>query len=130
VSTVLAALFATVAGALLALWLRYTGPDTTLSFEIMLDILLIVVIGGMGTLYGAVIGTTLFLLAQTYLQDVMKLASDATAAVPLLSNLLHPDRWLLWLGLLFILSVYYFPQGVVGRLRGHSSRHDTLEIAS
>jgi hypothetical protein len=54
VSTVLAALFATVAGALLALWLRYTGPDTTLSFEIMLDILLIVVIGGMGTLYGAV----------------------------------------------------------------------------
>ena len=49
VSNVLAALFATVAGALLALWLRYTGPDTTLSFEIMLDVLLIVVIGGMGT---------------------------------------------------------------------------------
>jgi branched-chain amino acid transport system permease protein len=43
-SNVLAALFATLAGALLALWLRYTGPDTTLSFEIMLDILLIVVI--------------------------------------------------------------------------------------
>ena len=38
-----------MAGALLALWLRYTGPDTTLSFEIMLDILLIVVIGGMGS---------------------------------------------------------------------------------
>ena len=63
VSTVLAALFATVAGALLALWLRYTGPDTTLSFEIMLDILLIVVIGGMGTLYGAVIGSVLFVLS-------------------------------------------------------------------
>jgi hypothetical protein len=59
----LAALFATVAGALLALWLRYTGPDTTLSFEIMLDILLIVVIGGMGTLYGAVIGSVLFVLS-------------------------------------------------------------------
>jgi branched-chain amino acid transport system permease protein len=63
VSSVLAALFATVAGALLALWLRYTGPDTTLSFEIMLDILLIVVIGGMGTLYGAVIGSVLFVLS-------------------------------------------------------------------
>jgi branched-chain amino acid transport system permease protein len=50
--------------------------------------------------------------------------------VPLLSNLLHPDRWLLWLGLLFILSVYYFPQGVVGRLRGHRGSHDTHEIAS
>ena len=45
---------AVLAGALNALWLRYTGPDTTLSFAIMLDILLMVVIGGMGTLYGAV----------------------------------------------------------------------------
>jgi branched-chain amino acid transport system permease protein len=35
----------------------------------------------------------------------------------LLSALLSPDRWLLWLGLLFVLSVYYFPTGVVGRLR-------------
>jgi branched-chain amino acid transport system permease protein len=57
-STVLAALFATVAGALLAPWLRYTGPDTTLSFEIMLDIFLIVAIGGMG-----VYGTVLFVLS-------------------------------------------------------------------
>jgi ABC-type branched-subunit amino acid transport system permease subunit len=47
VSTVLAALFATVAGALLALWLRY-------------------VIGGMGTLYGAVIGSVLLVLSVYY----------------------------------------------------------------
>ena len=60
---------AALAGALLALWLRYTGPDTTLSFDIMIDILLMVVIGGMGTMYGAVIGATLFVLAQNYLQD-------------------------------------------------------------
>ncbi|UDM51772.1 branched-chain amino acid ABC transporter permease [Cupriavidus sp. MP-37] len=124
VSTVLSAMFATLAGVLMAVWLRYNGPDTSLSFEIMVDILLIVVIGGMGTLYGAVIGTVLFLVAQTYLQDVMKLASDGTAALPLLSALLHPDRWLLWLGLLFVLSVYYFPQGVVGRLRGSAPVQD------
>jgi branched-chain amino acid transport system permease protein len=37
--------------------------------------------------------------------------------LPLLPGLLHPDRWLLWLGLLFIASVYFFPTGVVGRLR-------------
>jgi ABC-type branched-subunit amino acid transport system permease subunit len=45
--------------------------------RVLLDILLIVVIGGMGTLYGAVIGSVLFVL--------------------------------------FVLSVYYFPSGVVGR---------------
>ena len=59
----------------------------------------------------------LFLVAQSYLQDLLRIASDATAAVPVLSALLSPDRWLLWLGLLFVLSVYYFPTGVVGRLR-------------
>lgn len=116
-SNVLAALFATLAGALLALWLRYTGPDTTLSFEIMLDILLIVVIGGMGTMYGAVVGSALFVLAQNYLQDLLKIAGGAAEGVPVLSQIVSPDRWLLWLGVLFVLSVYYFPSGIVGRLR-------------
>ena len=116
-SNVLAALFATVAGALLALWLRYTGPDTTLSFEIMLDILLIVVIGGMGTMYGAVVGAVLFVLAQNYLQDLLKIGATALEGVPVLAQFVSPDRWLLWLGVLFVLSVYHFPTGVVGRLR-------------
>ena len=117
VANCLAALGATAAGVLYALWLRYTGPDTTLSFNIMIDILLMVVIGGMGTMYGPVLGATLFVVAQNYLQDLMKLASEAAAGIPLLPQLLHPDRWLLWLGVLFILCVYYFPTGVVGRLR-------------
>jgi branched-chain amino acid transport system permease protein len=116
-SNVISALFATVAGALLALWLRYTGPDTTLSFEIMLDILLIVVIGGMGTLYGAAIGAVLFVVAQNYLQDLLTLGATAVQGIPVLQAVVAPDRWLLWLGLLFVLSVYHFPTGIVGRLR-------------
>jgi branched-chain amino acid transport system permease protein len=117
VANCLAALGATVAGVLYALWLRYTGPDTTLSFNIMIDILLMVVIGGMGTMYGPVLGATLFIVAQSYLQDLMKLASGAAAGIPVLPQVLHPDRWLLWLGILFVVCVYYFPSGIVGRLR-------------
>ncbi|MCD6680571.1 MAG: branched-chain amino acid ABC transporter permease [Burkholderiaceae bacterium] len=120
VSSVLGALFATLAGALLAIWLRYNGPDTSLSFEIMIDILLIVVIGGMGTMYGAVIGSAIFVLAQSYLQDLMRLVSGALEPVPIAAALFSPDRWLLWLGLLFVLSVYYFPTGIVGRLRARA----------
>ena len=122
VANCLAALGATVAGILYAVWLRYTGPDTTLSFNIMIDILLMVVIGGMGTMYGAVIGATLFVVAQNYLQDLMKLASGATTGIPLLPNLLHPDRWLLWLGVLFVVCVYWFPTGIVGKLRTRRAR--------
>jgi branched-chain amino acid transport system permease protein len=116
----IAAAAAASAGALNALWLRYTGPDTSLSFNIMLDILLIVVIGGMGTMYGAIVGATLYILAQNYLQALMGAVSTAAgeAGLPLLPSLFHPDRWLLWLGILFIASVYFFPSGVVGKLRG------------
>ncbi|MCY4290862.1 MAG: branched-chain amino acid ABC transporter permease [Roseovarius sp.] len=120
-ATCISAAVAALAGSLFAIWLRYVGPDTTLSFEIMLDVLLMVVIGGMGTMYGAVIGATIFVLAQNYLQNLMSSASDATHALPLVPELLDPDRWLFWLGLLFILSVYFFPAGIVGRLRAGRS---------
>jgi branched-chain amino acid transport system permease protein len=121
-ASALSALFATLAGCLLALWLRYQGPDTSLSFEIMLDILLIVVIGGMGTVYGALVGAALFVIAQNYLQDLLRLAAAAVDGVPVIGALVSPDRWLLWLGLLFVLSVYYFPSGVVGRLRATKAK--------
>ena len=117
-ATCLSAMIAALAGSLFALWLRYVGPATTLGMEIMMDILLIVVIGGMGTMYGAVVGTAIFVLAQNYLKSLMGGLSEATASLPLIPDLLSPDRWLLWLGVLFILSVYFFPTGIVGRLRG------------
>ncbi|BBB64530.1 branched-chain amino acid ABC transporter permease [Undibacterium sp. YM2] len=118
----IAALVAAIAGALMALWLRYVGPKTMLSFEVMTDILLIVVIGGMGTMYGAVVGATLFILAQNYLKSLMGVASSSLSDVPLLANALHPDRWMLWLGVLFVVSIYFFPVGIVGKLRGSGKR--------
>ncbi|WP_323034762.1 branched-chain amino acid ABC transporter permease [Pararhodobacter sp.] len=116
-ATCLSAAIAALAGSLFAIWLRYVGPDTTLSFDIMIDILLMVVIGGMGSMYGAVIGATILVLAQNYLQSLMGAAAEATAGLPLIPDLLNPDRWLLWLGVLFVLSVYFFPSGIVGKLR-------------
>jgi branched-chain amino acid transport system permease protein len=120
VASVISAVIAALAGVLLAVWLRYTGPDTTLSLDLMIDILVMIVIGGMGTMWGAVLGATIFVLAQNYLREVMGAASTMTADVPFVTDILHPDRWLFWLGLLFILSVYFFPTGIVGKLRGKS----------
>jgi branched-chain amino acid transport system permease protein len=113
----IAAVAATLAGAMMAVWLRYVGPKTVLSFEVMTDILLIVVIGGMGRMYGAVIGSVLFVLAQNYLQAGMGQASSALVSIPILSKALHPDRWMLWMGILFIACVYFFPSGIVGKLQ-------------
>lgn len=112
----IAAVTASLAGSVYAVWLKYTGPDTALSFTIMIDILLMVVIGGMGTMWGAVIGATALVMAQYYLRDLMEVASNAVAAVPVLPDLLAPERWLLWLGLIFILLVYFFPSGIAGTI--------------
>ena len=117
-ATCIAALAATFAGVLMALWLRYVGPRSVLSFEVMTDILLIVVIGGMGRMYGAVIGTALFIVAQNYLQAGMGHLAGEAASLPWLARALHPDRWMLWMGVLFVACVYYFPGGIAGKLRG------------
>lgn len=119
------AVAAALAGALMALWLRYVGPRTTLGFEVMTDILLIVVIGGMGTMYGSVIGAALFILANNYLKSLMAKVAGAVAGVPVLEAAVHPDRWLLWLGILFILAIYFFPSGIVGRFRQQAARPGT-----
>jgi branched-chain amino acid transport system permease protein len=113
----ISAVMASLAGSLMALVLRYNGPDATLSFAQMLNILLMVVIGGMGTLYGAVVGAILVVLAQYYLKSALAAVSDPLSGIPLVSALLAPDRWLLWLGIIFILIVTFLPQGIVGRLR-------------
>lgn len=120
IASVLSAIVAALAGSLLAIWLRYTGPDTTLSMDLMIDILVMLVIGGMGTMWGAILGAGIFMLAQNYLREVLGAASAITADIPFVTSILHPDRWLFWLGLLFILSVYFFPTGIVGKFRGKS----------
>jgi branched-chain amino acid transport system permease protein len=123
-ATCISALGATLAGALFALWLRYVGPDTALSFSIQVDVLVMVVVGGMGSLYGAIIGAALFVFAESYLQDVMAGLSQAAAnaSLPLLPALFHPDRWLLWLGLAFVLTVYFAPSGIVGALKADEAK--------
>jgi len=69
-----------------------------------------------------VVGAALFIIAQNYLMALMEGGADALAGVPLLAQALHPDRWMLWLGVLFILSIYFFPFGIVGKLRMASLR--------
>ena len=114
---IISAVMASLAGGLMALVLRYNGPEATLSFSLMIDILLMIVIGGMGTLYGAVVGSIVVVLAEYYLENALSAVSSAMTGMPLMSALFHPDRWLLWLGILFVLIVTFLPPGIVGRLR-------------
>jgi branched-chain amino acid transport system permease protein len=80
--------------------------------------------------YGAVLGVVVFTVAENYLQLLLQKVGSAFSGVPVLEHLLQPDRWLLWFGLVFVLSVYFFPTGIVGKLRERAERARTRAAAS
>jgi len=106
---------ATLLGGLYVVWVRYVNPESTLGVPIMLDVLLMVIIGGLGTLYGGIVGAAILLSARTLLPDLRTLGAALAPGSELLQRL--ADRWLLYFGVLFILVVFFFPKGVLGTLR-------------
>ncbi len=87
-----AAFYAGVAGALLAQTTAFASLDV-FSFERSADLLLVLIIGGTGYLYGGLIGAVIFKLMQDWIAG------------------LTPQYWQFWIGLVFVLIV------LVGRER-------------
>jgi branched-chain amino acid transport system permease protein len=95
---VIAGVLAGLAGSLYAQFNGSITPDAffwTTSGEA----LLMVIIGGTGTLGGAVLGAAAFILLQSLVST-------------------YTERWMLILGVTFILFVLFAPGGIVGALRG------------
>ena len=114
-------LLATLIGGLYAMWVGFVNPESSLEvMAIMLNVLLMVIIGGMGTLYGGIVGAAFLLITQTFLPDLQHLAKGLLPQATLLHNLL--ERWLLLFGVLFILVVIFFPKGVIGSMQEYLSR--------
>jgi branched-chain amino acid transport system permease protein len=103
---------AAVTGGCFAIWVRYVSPDSSLSVSIMLDVLLMVIVGGMGTLYGGIFGAAFLMITRAFLPKLQILMASLLPGVPLAVRL--SERWLFYFGLLFILIVYFFPKGIVG----------------
>jgi branched-chain amino acid transport system permease protein len=98
IAFVIAGTMGGVAGALYAQLNLTISPDAfywTTSGEA----LLMVIIGGTGTLWGSVLGAAAFILLQSLVSS-------------------YTERWMLILGLTFVLLVLFAPGGIVGALRG------------
>jgi branched-chain amino acid transport system permease protein len=92
------AAYAGVAGALLTQTTAFVSIDV-LSFPRSAELLLILVLGGTGSLYGALLGTIVFMVAHHMLADI------------------NPQYWQFWLGLLLVLVVLFAREGIMGGLR-------------
>ena len=81
-----AAFYAGIAGALLAQTTAFASLDV-FSFERSADLLLVLIIGGTGYLYGGLIGAVMFKLMQDWIAN------------------LTPQYWQFWIGLVLVLIV-------------------------
>jgi branched-chain amino acid transport system permease protein len=91
----LSAAIAGVAGALLAQTTQFVGIDT-LGFQRSAEVLIMLVLGGTGRLYGAIVGTAIFMIAQDVLAGR------------------DPVYWQFWLGLFLVAFVLFARGGVQG----------------
>jgi branched-chain amino acid transport system permease protein len=93
----LSAAMAGVAGALMAQTTGFVGIDT-LGFQRSAELLIILALGGTGCLYGALLGATVFIVAQDVLAGI------------------SPEYWQFWLGAVLVLLVLLAPDGLMGGL--------------
>jgi urea transport system permease protein len=93
----ISASLAGLAGALFAAVFSFVGP-TILGFTMSTEVLIWVILGGRGTLLGALLGAILVRSLEAFLSDIMA------------------SYWILFLAFIFIVCVMFFPKGVFGYL--------------
>nr|WP_263325159.1 branched-chain amino acid ABC transporter permease [Neobacillus sp. Marseille-Q6967] len=105
-ASVVSGVLAGIAGILYAMSLRYVNTSV-FSMDITLDALLMTIIGGVGTLVGAIIGAGLIEFAHDGLTELAK------------EHWIF-ERWIIFFGIIYILVVIFFPLGIVGTLKRFS----------
>ncbi len=101
-ASVVSGVLAGIAGILYAISLRFVNTSV-FSMDITLDALLMTIIGGVGTLIGAIIGAGLIEFAHDWLTELAK------------EHWIF-ERWIIFFGIIYILVVMFFPRGIVGTL--------------
>jgi len=93
----ISAAMAGIAGGLLAQTTQFVGLDV-FGFPRSADLMIMLVLGGTGRLYGGLVGAAVFMIAHHYLSD------------------LNPVYWQFWLGLLLVVVVMFARGGILGAL--------------
>lgn len=117
----LAGVFAALAGMLQVVFNKKVGPEL-LNVNFTIEPLLMTIIGGAGTLTGPVVGAAGLHLSDRLLRDREIMLGGLTIDIG--------ASWTLILGLLFILVVIVFPQGIVGTFMRWRARRKLPETAA
>ncbi|MFT4414863.1 branched-chain amino acid ABC transporter permease [Fredinandcohnia humi] len=103
IASVVAGVIASISGSMYVLTLRFVNTSV-FAMDVTLDALLMTIIGGVGTLVGAIIGAGLIEFAHHWLTGLAKVHWIF-------------ERWMIFFGILYILAVMFFPMGIVGTVK-------------
>jgi branched-chain amino acid transport system permease protein len=99
----ISAAMAGIAGALLAQTTETLSLDS-LGFERSAELLVILVLGGAGRLYGGLVGAMIYMIARDRFSGI------------------EPQYWYFWIGVLLVTVVMVLPNGILGGLAKLSAR--------
>ncbi|MEJ2238831.1 MAG: branched-chain amino acid ABC transporter permease [Gemmatimonadales bacterium] len=102
------AAYAGLAGCLFAYFLSYIGPDH-FTFQLSIEYLAMIIVGGLGSILGAVLGAVIL----TLLPEALRFVMDILRAID--PNLVLPDLRAVIVGLILILMILFEPHGLAGR---------------
>lgn len=124
-SFTIAAAISGFAGVLYAAYFTQVAPDSTLYWTVTGNGLFMLLLGGLGTLIGPIIGAFVVIGSEFILSTHLEgfIPPDAPVYLQRL-----PERWLLILGLVFVVAVLYFPRGIASAI-GFSRTRDEGEVA-
>ena len=108
----LAGALAGMAGYLWAAQSGYVNPEL-MGFHMSAHAIMMVILGGMGNVAGALIGAFGFELFMHFFKDLPKVGEFDLG-----------KHWQLWMGSLIVLVVIIAPQGLMGLLRPKGANHD------
>ena len=103
----LSSFFGGIAGAMFAYQQQYITIDPPFNLTMSIQYIAIIVIGGMGTVFGAVAGAIVFVVVEPALEWL-------TASLPLLGKLSSAQRSILFLSVLVCAFMIAEPLGLVG----------------
>ena len=125
----ISAIFTSLAGSLYGLYVGFIDPSTVLGLDLSVQIVMICIIGGIGTILGPVIGAALLVplseaLRSNAITDALIKAgivhADSKVGSFLKENLAHAH--VLIYGILVVIVILFMPEGVLGWFRRIGTR--------
>ena len=131
IALVISAILTSLTGSFYGIYVGFVDPPTVLGLDVSVQIMLICIIGGMGTLWGPVLGALILVplsealrsnMVTDLLVKVGVVSADSRIGLFLKENLSHAH--VLLYGILVVVVILFMPDGLMGFVKKMAARRN------